>query len=67
MKSKSFFGKLGRYFRDVKAEMKKVTWPSRKEVMSSTLIVVVSVIIFAVVIGLFDAAVVGVLKSIIGN
>lgn len=67
MKLKGFLGKSKKFFREVKAEMKKVTWPGRKEVVSNTFIVIVSVAIAAVVIGFFDAAVVGALKSIIGN
>ncbi|HHV72909.1 MAG TPA: preprotein translocase subunit SecE [Clostridia bacterium] len=66
VKLKKFFSGLARYFREVKAEMKKVTWPSRKEIVSNTLIVIVAVIIASIIVGVFDLAVVGVLKSIIG-
>ncbi len=36
------------------AELKKVTWPSRDEVISSTKVVLVSTIIIAGVLGLVD-------------
>lgn len=42
-----FFGKMARYFRDTKAELKRVSWPTRKQVINSTVVVIV----FAVVIG----------------
>jgi preprotein translocase subunit SecE len=36
------------------AELRKVTWPSREEVGASTRVVLVSVVIFAAVLGLLD-------------
>ena len=35
-------------------ELKKVTWPTAKEVRSATLVVIVMAIISAVILGLFD-------------
>jgi len=35
------------YLRDIRSEMKRVTWPSRDRVQSTTLVVIVSVFIFA--------------------
>jgi preprotein translocase subunit SecE len=35
------------FFSDVRNEMRKVTFPSRKEVMATTLVVIITVIIFA--------------------
>jgi preprotein translocase subunit SecE len=42
------------FFQDSYAELKKVTWPSREEVGSSTRVVLVSVAIFAALLGLLD-------------
>jgi preprotein translocase subunit SecE len=42
------------FFKDSFAELKKVQWPSRSEVSSSTKVVLVSVLIFAVVYGIVD-------------
>jgi len=39
---------------DVATELKKVTWPTRKETQAATLVVIVTVIISAMVLGLFD-------------
>jgi preprotein translocase subunit SecE len=36
------------FFRDTAGEMKKVTWPSRQEVVGTTLVVLVAVFIFGV-------------------
>ena len=42
------------FFKDSYAELKKVVWPSRDEVASSTKVVLVSVAIFATVLGVVD-------------
>src|SRR5216684_851814 len=36
------------FFRDTNAEMKKVTWPGKNEVVGTTVVVIISTIIFAV-------------------
>jgi preprotein translocase subunit SecE len=36
------------FFRDVSSEMKKVTWPTRQEVIGTTAVVIVSTIVFAI-------------------
>jgi preprotein translocase subunit SecE len=35
------------YLSDIRSEMKRVTWPTRERVQSTTLVVIVSVFIFA--------------------
>jgi len=39
---------------EVSAELRKVTWPSAKEVRAATIVVVAMAILSAVVLGLFD-------------
>ncbi len=46
--------KIIQFFKDSFAELKKVIWPNRDEVAASTKIVIISVIIFAAVLGLVD-------------
>jgi len=36
------------FFRDTNSEMRKVTWPSRNEVVGTTVVVLVATVIFAV-------------------
>ena len=48
------FGKIKNFFREVKIELKKVVFPSREEVIGSTKVVVVLVLIVAVFLGLID-------------
>ena len=46
--------KLITYYREVVVEMGKVSWPSREELKTSTIVVLVVTIIFALFIGAFD-------------
>ena len=45
---------LTRFFKEVRTEMKKVNWPPRKEVVGSTIVVVVSVFILSFFLGVVD-------------
>ncbi len=42
------------FLREVAAELKKVTWPSRPELAESTFVVIVSVFVVTIFIGLVD-------------
>ena len=48
--------KLLKFLREVRLEMKKVTWPTRKEVSGSTSVVIVTVILVAIFLGIVDNA-----------
>ena len=47
---------FGDYIRDVRVEMSKVSWPSRRELRDSTLVVIVMVFVVAIFIGIVDRA-----------
>jgi len=47
-------GKIKKFLREVKAEIKKVNWPGRQELVSYTGIVIVSIVIVAIFIGIVD-------------
>ncbi len=53
-KVKNRLASIVKYFRDTVSEMKKVVWPSRKQVLNNTLVVAVVVILAALVIFLLD-------------
>jgi preprotein translocase subunit SecE len=46
LKSPSFFGRLGDFYHNVKLEMRKTSWPTRTEVWSTTLVVLIAVVFF---------------------
>ena len=47
-KPKAWVATTREFFRDTAAEMKKVTWPTRTEVIGTTTVVIVATIVFAV-------------------
>ena len=49
-----FFQRIGKWFREMKSELKKVVWPTPKQVAKNTLIVVCCVLAVGVFIWLFD-------------
>jgi preprotein translocase subunit SecE len=47
---------MRKFLRDVRMEMAKVTWPTRKDLIQSTLVVIVAVVIAGAFIGVLDLA-----------
>ncbi len=46
--------RVKKFFREVKAEMRKVSWPNKKELIAYTGVVFISVVFIAALIGLID-------------
>lgn len=46
--------KVVRFFKESYAELKRVVWPTRDSVIASTKVVLVSMLFFAVILGLLD-------------
>ena len=46
--------KIGQFFKECVGELKKVVWPTRKEVLASVKVVLISTIVMAVILGLLD-------------
>ena len=42
------------YYREVMAELKKVAWPTRSEVINSSIVVIIGVVVMATIIFGFD-------------
>ncbi len=51
---KGYLDKILQFLREVKVELKKVTWPSRKQTIGSTVVVIVLVIIISLFLGIVD-------------
>ena len=54
-KVKNWFKGIGKFFRDTASEMKKVVWPSKKQIINNTIVVAVVVVVAAVLIMVLDA------------
>ena len=56
----------GRWFREMKSELKKVVWPSGKETMKNTGTVLLCSLIVGAVLWIFDAVAVLAVNTLIG-
>ncbi len=58
--------RIAQPFKNMWRELKKVTWPSRADLINYTLIVLAFMIFMGVVIGLLDAGASGLIAMLIG-
>ena len=65
VKEKNFIDKAIQFLREVKVELKKVTWPSRKQTMGSTVVVLVIVTIISLFLGVVDAGLSGLIRAVL--
>ncbi|MBQ3871118.1 MAG: preprotein translocase subunit SecE [Clostridia bacterium] len=56
-----------RWFKDIWSELKKVTWPSKKDLFNYTLAVIAVIVAFAVAIGLIDFGLSRLFRLLIGS
>ncbi|HOK35264.1 MAG TPA: preprotein translocase subunit SecE [Candidatus Pacearchaeota archaeon] len=65
MNINNFFKKIPKFFSEVKAEMKKVSWPTREETLKNTLIVIGTSVVTAIFLGGLDAFFTWIMSKII--
>lgn len=53
-KKPGFFQRIGKWFRELRSETKKVVWPTKKQVVNNTLIVLFMVLIVTLFVWLLD-------------
>jgi preprotein translocase subunit SecE len=61
----SLLGRMSEFFKDVRAELKKVTYPSRSETMGSTTVVLILVFIVGIFLSVLDMVLVKAVRFII--
>ena len=61
----SVFAKISRWLRELKSELKKVQWPTAKQTVNNTVIVIACVVIVGIFIWLFDFVAGGLIKALI--
>jgi preprotein translocase subunit SecE len=64
-----WYKRLWNFLKDVKAELKKVTWPSRNEVTSTTIVVIAATVFFGFYLFFMDVIfswVISQIKSLFG-
>ena len=65
-KEKKKRASFGEYFKGVKTEMKKVVWPTKKEMVSDTAVVIMTCAVFALGFWLIDTGVLAALRGVLG-
>jgi len=68
-KKPGFFARIGKWLKEMKVELKKVQWPTRKQTVNNTLIVIACVVVVGIFIWLFDLVAnkgIGLILSLLG-
>ena len=58
---------VAKYFKDLKSEFKKVVWPTKKQVVNNTMVVLATIVILGVFVGLFDVLAGWLLKFVLNK
>lgn len=45
---------IAQFFKSTWAEIKKITWPNRKDLFKTTFAVIIFIVVFTVIVGLID-------------
>ena len=51
----NFFAGIGKFFREVKVEFKKVIWPKKDQIINNTGVVILCILIIGIAIWVLDA------------
>lgn len=65
-KKENLFNKAVQFLREVKVELKKVVWPSRKQTIGSTVVVLVLVMIISFFLGIVDIGLSSLIRLALG-
>lgn len=59
-------GRLGTFLGEVRTEMKKVTFPSREEVVGTTIVVLIASVVFAIFLWIADVVILRLYEGLFG-
>ena len=65
-KIKLIFAKVKQFLKEAKIELKKVTWPTPKQTLASTSVVIVVVVIISVFLGVVDFGLSKIIRMALG-
>ena len=60
------FEKIRKFFSEIVAELKKVTWPTRDELKESTKLVIIATFVVTLVVGLVDQLLTLLIRRLLG-
>jgi preprotein translocase subunit SecE len=61
-----YLGVASQFLRESKGELKKVKWPTRKELLASTAMVIFLVLVVSFFLGIIDFGLIKIIKNIVG-
>jgi preprotein translocase subunit SecE len=61
----NFINSAVQFLREVKIELKKVTWPSRKQTIGSTAVVIVVIILISIFLGSVDIGLSSLIRAVL--
>ena len=62
----NWFKTVGLFLRQAKVELKKVKWPTRKELIASTVVVIILTVLVSFYLGLVDLGLIKIIKHVVG-
>jgi preprotein translocase subunit SecE len=65
-KVKVIIQNVTQFLKDAKVELKKVTWPTPKQTMASTAVVIIIVFIVSIYLGIIDFVLAKLVKFVLG-
>ena len=64
-KKPGLFKRIAKWFREMKSELKKVVWPTRKQTLNNVIVAVVVMVLAGIVIWAFDQLAYLIVQSLI--
>ena len=66
-KQPNAFERLVKYFKDVRSEIDRVVWPTRDDIINSSLVVLVMLILMTGFVSIVDAVAYGLIINVLGK
>ncbi len=65
-KKPSVFARAGKWFRELRAETRKIVWPTRQQTINNMVVVIAAVLIVGVFVWVLDLVFGGLVAAVIG-
>ena len=66
-KQPNVFQRLAKYFKDVRAEIRRVVWPTRPEILNSSLVVLVMLTLMTIFVSIVDGIAYALIINVLGK
>jgi preprotein translocase subunit SecE len=66
-KQPNVFQRLAKYFKDVRSELRRVVWPTRSDVVNSSLVVLVMLALMTIFVSIVDGIAYALIVNVLGK